>query len=226
LGGGGGGGGRRGPGGEEKLFQWLCALGMNPPRPAVAGGPVGTAARGCFASVLQVLKRSFSTTARRGGTGAGGEEELFQRLDALGMNPPQPVLGSGPVGSAVLGCLAALLPLLKDPLPEPSAGEDRRVAGRRQSSTRDAHELREGPSRPFGGGGGVSAAGRGYLAAVLRGGRVAGGGHDSRQSPNPRGPRALSQTAGVPIIMGCVSREPPPESLFPIPIPESLIPEP
>jgi hypothetical protein len=41
---------------------------------------------------------------------------------------------------------------------------------------------------------------------------------------NPRGLRALSQTAGVPIIMGCVSREPPPE--FPIPTPESLIPQP
>ena len=28
------------PGGEDKLFQWLCARGMNPPQPAVAGGMV------------------------------------------------------------------------------------------------------------------------------------------------------------------------------------------
>jgi hypothetical protein len=112
-------------------------------------------------------KDPFLQQRGRGGRASGRVEELFQWLCALGMNPPQPVLAGGPVGTAVLGWLAALLPLVKDPVPEPSAGEDRRVAGRRQSSAGDTHELRDGPSRPGGGGGGVGAAGRGYLAAVL-----------------------------------------------------------
>jgi len=140
---------------------------MNPPQPVVAGGPVGTAARGWLAAVLPVLKRSFPATARRGGRATGRVEELFQWLCAIGIDPPQPVLAGGLVGTSVLGWLAALLPLLKDPLPEPSAGQDKRMAGRRQSSAGDTHELRDGPSRPCGGVGGVGAAGRGYLAAVL-----------------------------------------------------------
>lgn len=94
-------------------------------------------------------------------------EELFQWLFALCMNTFQLVLACGPVGAAVVGWLAALLPLVKDPLPEPSAGEDRRVAGRRQSSAGDTHQLRDGPSRPGGGGGGVGSALLVYLAAVL-----------------------------------------------------------
>ena len=128
------------------------------------------------------------------------------------------------------GLVGGSSPPPQNPLPEPSAGQDKRMVGRRQSSTGDTHELRDGPSQPCGGVGGVGAAGRGYLAAVLPR-------RDTCEElvvdttvgsfgRNPRGLRALSQTAGVPIMMGCVSRDPPPESLFPIPIPESLIPQP
>ncbi|KAJ1473208.1 hypothetical protein T484DRAFT_1837384 [Baffinella frigidus] len=83
---------------------------------------------------------------------AGGEEELFQWLDALGMNPPQPVLASGARRWSGLfsGCY-------------PAAG--------------------------------------GVLVVDTTVGSL---------GRNTRGLRALSQTAGVPIIMGCVSRDPPP----------------
>jgi hypothetical protein len=66
----------------------------------------------------------------RGGRKAGRMEELFQLPDALSMNPLQPVLAGGPVGTAVLGQLAALDPLLKDPLLEPFAEEGWRRAWR------------------------------------------------------------------------------------------------
>ena len=42
----------------------------------------------------------------------GRVNELFQWLVAPGMNPPQPVVAGGPVGTAQ-GCLAAVLPLLQ-----------------------------------------------------------------------------------------------------------------
>ena len=82
---------------------------MNPPQPVVAGGPVGTAARGWLAAVLPVLKRSFPATARRGGRATGRVEELFQWLCAIGIDPLQRVLAGGLVGTSVLGWLAALL---------------------------------------------------------------------------------------------------------------------
>jgi hypothetical protein len=94
-------------------------------------------------------------------------EELFQVPSALCMNPPRPVVASGAVGTAVLGWLAALVPLLKDLLIEPSSEEDRRVAGSMEGSGQGTHELREGHARPVVAVGGASAADRGYSAAVL-----------------------------------------------------------
>jgi hypothetical protein len=155
------------PGGKAELFQWLCALLMNPPQPVVAGGPFGTAAWGWLAAVLPLIKNPILERRGRGGRAAGRVEELFQQPDALGMNPPQPAMASGLVGTAVLGLLAALLPLLKDLFPDPSAGEDMGVARSRHSSVRGTHQLCELQARPGVAVGGVGAAGRGYLAAVL-----------------------------------------------------------
>ena len=92
---------------------------MNPPQPIEASRQVGTSVLCWLAAVLPVLKSSFSTTAREGRRATGRVEKLFQLPSALGMNPPQPVLASGPVSTAVLGWLAALVPLLKDLLLEP-----------------------------------------------------------------------------------------------------------
>jgi hypothetical protein len=94
-------------------------------------------------------------------------EELFQLLDALGMNPPQPVLASGAVGTALLGCLAALVPLLQDLFLESSAEQDWRVVGSEEGSVPGTHELRMGQARHVVAVGGGSAACRGYLAADL-----------------------------------------------------------
>jgi len=48
----------------------------------------------------------------RKGWGGGGEgaEEMFDRIFALGMNPLQAVVASGPVGTAVRSWLAAAPP--------------------------------------------------------------------------------------------------------------------
>jgi hypothetical protein len=155
------------PGGEEELFQWLRALGMNPPRPVVAGGPVGTTSLGWLAAVLQVLQNPFLQQRKKGCSEAGRVEELFHWLDALGMNPPQPVLASGAVGTALLGCLASLFPLLKHLFLEPSAEEDKRVAGSMEGAAQGTHKLCEGQARPVVAVGGASVACRGYLAADI-----------------------------------------------------------
>ncbi|KAJ1466484.1 hypothetical protein T484DRAFT_2477757 [Baffinella frigidus] len=83
------------------------------------------------------------------------------------MNPPQPFLSIGPVGTALLGWLAALIPLVKDLFLEPSAEEDWRVAWSMDGCAPGTHELREGRARPVVAVGGVSTVDRGYLAAVL-----------------------------------------------------------
>jgi hypothetical protein len=155
------------PGGAEELFQRLCTLGMNPPQPIKASRQVGTSVLCWLAAVLPVLKRSISTTAREGRRATGRVEELVQLPSAMGMNLLQPILASGPVGTAVLGWLAALVPLLNDRLLQPSVDEDRRVAGSMEGSVQGTHELWVGQTRPVVAVGLSSAAGRGYLAAVL-----------------------------------------------------------
>ena len=86
---------------------------------------------------------------------------MFQLPDALGMHPLKPVLSSGPVGTALLGWVAALVPLLTDLLLEPSVEEDWRVAWSLDGCAPGTHELREGRARPVVAVGGVSAANRG-----------------------------------------------------------------
>jgi hypothetical protein len=107
------------PGGEEELFQRLSALGMNPPQLIEASRQVGTSILCWLAAVPPLLQNPLLQQRGRGGREAGGEEELFELPDTLGMNSPQPFLSIGPVGTAVLGWLAALVPLLKDLLLEP-----------------------------------------------------------------------------------------------------------
>jgi hypothetical protein len=132
---------------------------MNAPQPVVAGRQVGTSVLCWLADFLPC----FVQHRGRGGRKALRMEELFQLPDALSMNPAQPFLASGPVGTAVLGQLAAH-PLLKDPLLQPFAEEDIRVAGSMKRCVQGTIEFCDGQARPAMAVGGVSAAGRGYLA--------------------------------------------------------------
>jgi hypothetical protein len=144
----------------------VCA--WHEPSPACRGRWTGR--HRCSGAGLRLFcsfsKDPFLQQRERGGRATGRVEELFQWLYAISAHPPQTFLASGAVGSAVLGWMAAPPPLLKDPLPEPSAGEDRRMVGRRQSITGDTHELCDGPLRLGGGMGGLGAAVRFYLATV------------------------------------------------------------
>jgi len=103
-------------GGEKELFQWLRAPGMNPPRPAVAGGAVGTIARDWLAAAVRPLKKNPFCNSEGGAGGAsGGKGELSQWLWALDMNHLPPVVTGGPVGIAVRGWMTAVLHLKKIP---------------------------------------------------------------------------------------------------------------
>jgi hypothetical protein len=65
------------PGGEEELFQWLCALCMNPTLPFVAGGPVGTTSLGWLAAFLPLLQNPILERRGRGVREAWRVEGLF-----------------------------------------------------------------------------------------------------------------------------------------------------
>ena len=75
------------PGGEVMLFQWLCACGMNPPQPVVAGGTVGTASLGWLAAVLHLLQNPILQRRGRGVSEAGRVEDPFHLPHTLGIIP-------------------------------------------------------------------------------------------------------------------------------------------
>ena len=108
------------PGGEEKLFQWLCARGMNPPQPAVAGGMVGTASLAWLAAVLPLLQNPLLQRRGRVVSEAGRVEEPFQLPYALGVISLKPFLAGRLFGTAVRACCRLFSPCSNIPCLQPS----------------------------------------------------------------------------------------------------------
>jgi hypothetical protein len=128
---------QRGRGGRAsgrvlQLDQWLCLLGMNPPQPVLAGGPVGTAVPGWLASALPPerslartqLRQDVRQAERSNGT-IPGTRELRESL-------PRLFLATGGVGTAVRCYLVSVPPLRRGLWLEPSRGK---TGGQRGAGT-------------------------------------------------------------------------------------------
>jgi hypothetical protein len=96
----------------------------------------------------------------------GGEQNLFQRLSELGMNPPQPIEASCQVGTSIPSWLAAVLPVLKISF-STTAREGRRATGRLEEQLQLPNALNMNPHQPVLASSPVGTAVLVYLAAFV-----------------------------------------------------------
>jgi hypothetical protein len=107
----------------EELFQWLCALVMNPPQPVLASQPVGITVLGWLSSALPPerslatthLREHVSTAERTDGTIRGTPEPRESRW--------RPFVVVGGVGTTGRCYLVSVLPLRRGLLLEPPRGK-------------------------------------------------------------------------------------------------------